>query len=65
MKPGLDKKEVSGNFMENNEAEALLGQKKSQPLIEKSDGKCFGTLVRENADSKSLLGKKTLLVALV
>ncbi|KAL5190174.1 hypothetical protein HKD37_04G009690 [Glycine soja] len=57
VKPGLDKKEVSGNFMENTEAEALLGQKKSQPLIEKSDGKCFGTLVRENADSKSLLGK--------
>lgn len=33
-------------------------KKNSQPLIEKPDGKCFDTLVRENADSKSLLGKK-------
>ncbi|TKY74595.1 hypothetical protein E2542_SST03358 [Spatholobus suberectus] len=58
VKPGLDKKEVSGEFMASNEAVALLSKKNSQPLIEKPDGKCFDTLVRENADSKSLFGKK-------
>ncbi|RDX89664.1 Protein ANTI-SILENCING 1, partial [Mucuna pruriens] len=58
VKPGLDKKEVSGNFMASNEAVALSSQKNSQPLIEKQDGKCFDTLDRENSDSKLLLGKK-------
>ncbi|KAL2346893.1 hypothetical protein Fmac_000893 [Flemingia macrophylla] len=59
VKPGLDKKEVNGNFIASNEAVALLSQKNSQPLIEKPDGKCFDTLVRENADSKILLGKNS------
>ncbi|KAG5147809.1 hypothetical protein JHK82_014690 [Glycine max] len=58
VKPDLDNKEVSGNFMASNEVVALSSQKKSQPLIEKPDGKCFDTLVRENAASKSLLGEK-------
>ncbi|CAJ1973852.1 unnamed protein product [Sphenostylis stenocarpa] len=58
VKPGLEKKGVSRNFTACNEAVALLSQNNSQPLIEKPDGKCFDTLVRENADSKSLLGKK-------
>lgn len=58
MKPGLEKKEVSGNFMACNEAGAIFSQNNGQPLTEKPDGKCFDTFVRENAVSKSLLGKK-------
>lgn len=42
-----------------NEAVALLSENNSQLLIEKPDGKCFDTLVRENAVSKSLLGQKS------
>ncbi|WVZ21598.1 hypothetical protein V8G54_008920 [Vigna mungo] len=61
VKPGLEKKEVSGNFMACNEAVAPLSQNNSQPLIEKPDGKCFDALARENAVSKSLLGKKPTL----
>ncbi|XP_014501354.1 protein ANTI-SILENCING 1 isoform X2 [Vigna radiata var. radiata] len=60
-KPGLEKKEVSGNFMACNEAVAPLSQNNNQPLIEKPDGKCFDALARENAVSKSLLGKKPTL----
>ncbi|ESW09157.1 hypothetical protein PHAVU_009G105200 [Phaseolus vulgaris] len=59
VKRGLEKKEVYGNFMACNEAVALLSENNSQLLIEKPDGKCFDTLVRENAVSKSLLGQKS------
>ncbi|KAK7351464.1 hypothetical protein VNO77_10950 [Canavalia gladiata] len=58
VKHDLDMKEVSGDFTTSNEVVALSSQENSQPLIEKPDDKCFDTLVRENADSKPLLGKK-------
>lgn len=58
MKLDLDKKEVSGNIMASNEVVALSSKKNSRPIIEKKDGKCFDTLVRENADSKPSLGEK-------
>ncbi|XP_052732094.1 protein ANTI-SILENCING 1 isoform X2 [Vigna angularis] len=61
VKPGLEKKEVSGNFMACNEAVTPLSQNNSQPLIEKPDGKYFDALAREHAVSKSLLGKKPTL----
>lgn len=58
VKLGLDEKEVRGNLMASNEAVALSSEENSRPLIEKPGGKCFDTLVRDNAYSKPSLGEK-------
>ncbi|XP_027355238.1 protein ANTI-SILENCING 1 isoform X2 [Abrus precatorius] len=61
VKHGLDMTKVSGNHASDDaETMALLSEEKSRHLIEKPNGNCilFDTLVRENDDSKSLLGKK-------
>ncbi|XP_019438387.1 PREDICTED: protein ANTI-SILENCING 1-like isoform X2 [Lupinus angustifolius] len=54
----LDKKESSGNVMASNEVVDLPSQNNSQPIIGKVNGKGFDTLVRENVESKPLLGEK-------
>ncbi|KAJ1396382.1 RNA-binding domain superfamily [Sesbania bispinosa] len=60
VKLGLDKKEVSGNITTSNEEVAVSSEQNSQHLIEKPDGKCLDTVVRENADSKPSLGEKPI-----
>ncbi|CAL0327282.1 unnamed protein product [Lupinus luteus] len=54
----LDRKESSGKVIVSNEVVDLSSQNNSQPIIGKANDKGFDTLVRENVESKPLLGEK-------
>ncbi|KAE9587032.1 putative BAH domain-containing protein [Lupinus albus] len=53
----LNKKQSSGKFMASNEVVDLPSQNNSQPIIGTTNGKGFVTLVRENVESKPLVGE--------